>query len=73
MPADPNGTVPGAVFPSWTNSASELTGNEGWLVGYWRFDEGSGTIARDSSTKGHDAVLELGPEWVPSGVVLRCP
>jgi hypothetical protein len=53
--------------------SERLTGNEGWLVGYWRFDEGSGTIAHDSSTKGHDGTLELGPVWVPSGVTLRCP
>jgi hypothetical protein len=53
--------------------SERLTGNEGWLVAYWRFDEGAGTIARDSSTKGNDALLEFGPAWVPSGVALRCP
>ena len=53
--------------------SERLTGNEGWLVGYWRFDEGSGTIAHDSSTRNHDGTLELGPQWVPSGVTLRCP
>jgi len=53
--------------------SERLTGNEGWLVAYWRFDEGTGSIARDSSTRGNDGVLELGPAWVPSGVALRCP
>ena len=28
------------------------------LVGHWRFDEGGGTIARDSSGSGHDGTLE---------------
>jgi Concanavalin A-like lectin/glucanases superfamily len=53
--------------------SERLTGNEGWLVGYWRFDEGAGTVAHDSSTKGNDGALEFGPIWVPSGVTLRCP
>ncbi len=56
------------------NSMSvRLTGNEPWLVAYWRFDEGAGTVAHDSSTRGNDATLELGPMWVPSGVGLGCP
>ncbi len=50
-----------------------LRGDEAWLVGYWRFDDGEGTMARDASIWGHDAVLEYGPSWVVSGVPLRCP
>jgi hypothetical protein len=50
-----------------------LTGDEAWLVAYWRFDEGAGLIAHDSSTRGNDATLELGPQWVPSGIYLGCP
>ncbi|KPK37898.1 MAG: hypothetical protein AMJ65_13585 [Phycisphaerae bacterium SG8_4] len=34
------------------------------LVGWWRFDEGSGTVARDSSGNGHDGVLKGDPQWV---------
>jgi len=34
------------------------------LVGYWRLDEGSGTIAYDSSGNGHDGELIGNPEWV---------
>ncbi len=49
-----------------------LRGDEPWLVGYWRFDDAEGTIARDSSTRGHDATVEYA-EWVASGVPLRCP
>ncbi|HUT46759.1 MAG TPA: LamG domain-containing protein [Sedimentisphaerales bacterium] len=34
------------------------------LVGYWRLDEGSGTIANDSSGNGHNGTLEGDPQWV---------
>ena len=33
------------------------------LVGWWRFDEGSGTVARDSSGKGSEAMLLGSPTW----------
>jgi len=38
------------------------------LVGYWKFDEGSGTTASDSSGHGNDGTLIGGPAWV-DGVV----
>jgi hypothetical protein len=34
------------------------------LVGYWRFDEGSGTTAYDSSSNGLDGTFEGDPAWV---------
>ena len=34
------------------------------LVGWWRLDDGSGTIARDSSGKGNDGTFVGTPEWV---------
>ncbi len=34
------------------------------LVGWWRLDEGSGTIAKDSSGNGNDGTLEGGPQRV---------
>ena len=34
------------------------------LVGLWRFDEGSGTIAVDSSGNGNDGTLVGDPQWV---------
>ena len=34
------------------------------LVGWWRFDDGSGTTATDSSGNGNDGVLEGGAQWV---------
>jgi hypothetical protein len=41
------------------------TGNaRAGLVGYWKLDEGSGTIASDSSGNGHDGTIEGDPQWV---------
>jgi len=34
------------------------------LILHWRFDEGSGTIVRDSSGNGRDGVFEGNPTWV---------
>ena len=39
----------------------ETIGN---LVGYWKFDEGSGTIAADSSGNGNTGTLINNPTWV---------
>lgn len=33
-------------------------------VGNWKFDEGSGNIAHDSSGNGNDGTLVSGPQWV---------
>ena len=35
------------------------------LVGHWRMDEGSGTIAGDSSGNGNTGTLTNGPTWAP--------
>ncbi len=34
------------------------------LVGWWRFDDGSGTVAADSSALGNDGTFEGDPQWV---------
>jgi len=34
------------------------------LVGWWKFDEGAGTTAYDSSIYGNDGTLQNGPQWV---------
>ncbi len=34
------------------------------LVGWWRFDEGAGTTAADSSGNGNDGTLNGDPQWV---------
>jgi hypothetical protein len=38
------------------------------LVGLWRLDEISGTIAHDSSGYGHDGTLIGDPKWVPGKI-----
>jgi WD40 repeat protein/serine/threonine protein kinase len=45
-----------------------LRGDEPGLVGYWRFDEGAGTIARDATGRHHGAIA--GATWIPTQ---RCP
>jgi len=37
------------------------------LVAWWRLDEGSGTVALDSSGNGNDARFQGAPAWVESG------
>ena len=37
------------------------------LVGYWKFDESSGTTAADSSGQGNNGTLSGGPVWQPTG------
>jgi len=34
------------------------------IVGWWRFDEGSGTIAKDSSRHKNDVFINSDPQWV---------
>jgi hypothetical protein len=34
------------------------------LIGHWKLDEGSGTIASDSSGNGNDGTINGGPQWV---------
>jgi hypothetical protein len=48
------------------NMNQSLTGQEAGLVGYWRFDEGSGTTTADSSGSGNNGTLINGPLWVAS-------
>ncbi|MCK4453863.1 hypothetical protein KAU51_00745 [Candidatus Parcubacteria bacterium] len=38
------------------------------LVGYWKFDEGSGITAKDSSGSGNDGILVNNPTWVDGQV-----
>ena len=39
------------------NMTNELTGNESGLVGYWDFNEGSGTTVTDQSGNGNDGTV----------------
>ena len=34
------------------------------LVAYWKFDEGDGFLARDSTGRGHDLRLTAPPRWM---------
>jgi hypothetical protein len=49
-----------------TNMYRELAGNEPGLIGYWRFNEGSGGTAFDQSSNGNDGTLHGGPAWIAS-------
>jgi len=42
----------------------EVSGTLSGLVGYWKFDEGSGATAADSSGTGNTGTLYNGPTWV---------
>jgi hypothetical protein len=47
--------------------------SESSLVGYWKFDEGTGTIAHDSSGNNNHGTINGGPIWVDgiSGLALH--
>lgn len=64
------------------NLGHTLSGNEPGLVGYWKFDDGDGTVAKDSVTSAghtaHDGVLmatspDLVPTWIDSTAPINCP
>lgn len=45
----------------------ELTGTEEGLAGYWKLNEGSGTIAHDSTANSNHGTLEGDPVWFTGG------
>jgi hypothetical protein len=45
-----------------SGSPTDLTGMAG-LVGYWKIEEGAGTVAIDSSGKGNNGTLTNSPTW----------
>lgn len=47
------------------DSGHSLYGN---LIGYWTFDDGSGTDANDSSANNHDGTLQNSPSWTTGQV-----
>jgi len=53
-----------AVNSAYTDGTVQITapGGANGLVGYWKFDEGSGTIAYDSSGNGNDGTIN-GATW----------
>ena len=68
---DQDGTFAGEVYNGGT-TYSHLTNGQVGLVGYWRFNTGTGNNAIDSSGNGNDAKLTNDltpptpiPEWIP--------
>ena len=53
-----------SVLTSFVLVLSFAVSTQADLVGYWNFDEGSGTIAYDSSGNGLDGTLNGDPQWV---------
>jgi hypothetical protein len=60
----------GAIQAAMT---TELTGGEAGLVGYWRFNEGSGTAGLDTTPNGRIATLFNGPQWLAGGPMASGP
>jgi hypothetical protein len=54
------------------NMKRSLTSPQSGLVAYWRFDEGAGALAGDSSGQGQNANL-FGPSWVTSTAPFALP
>ena len=65
------------IRATWNRS---LTGSEAGLVAYWRFDEGAGQVAHDSSPYHHDGELGASsateasdPTWMNSEAPITAP
>lgn len=52
---------------SWNRILSNAETANPNLVGYWRFDDGSGIYAQDSSLYGNIGTLLNGPQWITPG------
>ena len=48
------------------STTCSLTGTETGLIGYWNFNEGTGTTTYDQTTNGHNGTLINGPIWSSS-------
>ncbi len=55
--------LPGILAVGTNLNLSPIANNTG-LVGYWKFDEGTGTTATDSSGNGNTGTLTNGPSWI---------
>ena len=56
------------IKPVSNKYPAALTGIGSGLVGYWKFDEGSGTTAADLSGSGNNGTLVNGPSWTQGQV-----
>ena len=62
-------SLAGANLLTYDNPTGEVLGaTTNGLVGYWNFDEGTGTTAGDSSGRGNTGTLVNGPTWVAGKV-----
>jgi len=54
------------------NMCKKLIGSEANLIGYWRFDESSGSILADHASSYHSQLTNMAPasDWVTSGAPL---
>ncbi len=55
--------------PVWTLTTGDSTPEPG-LVGHWKMDETSGSIAADSSLYGHEGTFKGDPQWRPGQGIL---
>ncbi|MGH7784508.1 MAG: chitobiase/beta-hexosaminidase C-terminal domain-containing protein, partial [Candidatus Binatia bacterium] len=62
-----NNLQPSSEASVWFSKADAAGGAN--LIAQWKFDEGSGTSAFDSSGNGNTATLINGPSWVTSGKI----
>ncbi|MEX2033013.1 MAG: LamG domain-containing protein, partial [Candidatus Colwellbacteria bacterium] len=63
IPAISDGGMMPGVYEVGNNLALGPTTRDLGLVGYWKFDEGSGTTANDSSGFANSGTLTNGPIW----------
>ncbi|MDI6449038.1 LamG domain-containing protein [Anaerobaca lacustris] len=52
------------VFALGFAGSAAVQGRDDSLIGWWKFDDGLGTVARDASGRGRDGTLRGGPTWV---------
>jgi hypothetical protein len=56
------------IMTLYTSTGGESGDINSNLVGYWKLDENSGTLANDSSINGNTAALTNGPTWAAGKV-----
>ena len=59
-----------ALITAGTAKAFDI--NDPYLVGYWSFDEGAGTVATDLSENGYDGTLLGGTSWTDGSMEALC-
>ena len=56
------------LYPYSRQLVTPTEPSQAGLAGHWKFDEGSGTIARDYSGQGNDGTFQGNPKWVPGKI-----